>query len=61
MRFEILKICKSIIAHRAAKIVIKAMALSPETGLFKSIFVELNPIRMMDKTLNIIVKIFIII
>ncbi len=61
MLFEILKICKSMIAHSAAKIVIKARALSPENGLFKSIFVELNPIKMTAKTLNIMVKIFIII
>ena len=40
--------------------VIKARALSPENGAFKSILVELNPIRMMAETLNIIVKIFII-
>ena len=61
MRFEILKICKRIIAHSDAKIVIKARALSPENGLFKSILVELNPIRMMAIILNIMVKIFIII
>lgn len=61
MRFEILKICKRINAHSDAKIVIKARALSPENGSLKSILVELNPIRMMAKTLKIIVKIFIII
>lgn len=58
MRLEIRKICNNTIAQSAAKIVIRAITLSPSNKLLVLILVKLKTIKPKAIRDNTVVKIF---